>query len=188
MANIRATTRTVTSSPSARPIGMVTGLFRNRADAERALQAVADRGYSEDDVNVVMSNDTRADFVDSDLDTRDRESLELEGAGAGGAIGTVAGGLLGAIAAIGTNLVIPGLGLVIAGPLAAGLAGAGAGAITGGLIGAIAGWGVPEDYARHYEGGVQEGGVVLGIQPRDEADADYFESEWKKCHAEHVNR
>ena len=37
----------------------------------------------------------------------------------------------GIIAAIGTTLVIPGLGLVIAGPIAAGLAGAGAGSITG---------------------------------------------------------
>jgi hypothetical protein len=188
MANLGATTGTVTSSPGSRPLGMVTGLFRDRADVERALQAVADRGYRPDEVNIVMSNETRADFVDSDLDSRDRASRELEGAGAGGAIGTVAGGLLGAIAAIGTNLAIPGVGLVIAGPVAAGLAGAGAGAITGGLIGAIAGWGVPEASARHYEGGVQEGGIVLGIRPLDEADAEYFENEWRKCHAEHVSR
>ena len=41
-----------------------------------------------------------------------------------------------AVAAAGTSLAIPGLGVVIAGPLAAALAGAGAGAATGGLLGA----------------------------------------------------
>src|SRR5436309_980938 len=84
MANPEVTTRTVSASPTSRPPGMVTGLFRDRAAVERALQSVTDRGYRPDEVNVVMSNETRADFVDSDLDSRDRESRELEGAGAGG--------------------------------------------------------------------------------------------------------
>ena len=56
-----------------------------------------------------------------------------------------------AIAAIGTSLVIPGLGLVVAGPLAAALAGAGAGGTAGGLIGALVGHGMPEDRTKKYE-------------------------------------
>ena len=58
---------------------------------------------------------------------------------------------------LGTSLVIPGLGLIIAGPLAAGLAGAGAGGITGGLIGALVGSGIPEDRAKIYEDGKLNG-------------------------------
>ena len=37
----------------------VTGLFRDRDSAERAYQSLTDRGYSKDDVNLVMSDETR---------------------------------------------------------------------------------------------------------------------------------
>ena len=36
----------------------VTGLFRDRDSAERAYQSLTDRGYSKDDVNLVMSDET----------------------------------------------------------------------------------------------------------------------------------
>jgi len=39
--------------------GMVTGLFRDRESAERAYGSLTDRGYSQDDVNLVMSDETR---------------------------------------------------------------------------------------------------------------------------------
>jgi hypothetical protein len=38
---------------------MVTGLFRDRDSAERAYQSLTDRGYDRDDVNLVMSDETR---------------------------------------------------------------------------------------------------------------------------------
>ena len=38
---------------------LVTGLFRDRDSAERAYQSISDRGYTRDDVNLVMSDDTR---------------------------------------------------------------------------------------------------------------------------------
>ena len=47
--------------------------------------------------------------------------------------------------AVGSTIAVPGLGLVVAGPIAAALAGAGAGAAAGGLIGAMVGAGIPED-------------------------------------------
>ena len=54
------------------------------------------------------------------------------------------------------------VGLVIAGPLAAGLAGAGAGAATGGLVGALTATGVPEDEAKIYENEIKDGGIYMG--------------------------
>ena len=38
---------------------MVTGLFRDRDSAERAYNSVTTRGYSNDDVNLLMSDETR---------------------------------------------------------------------------------------------------------------------------------
>jgi hypothetical protein len=86
-------------------------------------------------------------------------------------------------------LVLPGVGLVVAGPLAAALAGAGAGGLTGGLAGALIGWGIPEERANLYESGIREGGTVLGVRPRSHEDADYFENEWRdRYRGEHIYR
>jgi len=168
---------------------MVTGMFRDRDSAERAYQSVTGRGYSNDDVSLLMSDETRNKHFPSDR-AGDTElgSKALEGTGAGAAIGCTVGGVLAALAAIGTSLVLPGLGLVIAGPLAAGLAGAGAGGLTGGLIGALVGSGIPEEHAKTYESGIKQGGMVLGVNPRSDEDAEYFEREWKSNQGENVYR
>jgi hypothetical protein len=85
----------------------------------------------------------------------------------------------GVIAAIGTSLVIPGLGIIIAWSIAAGIAGAGTGGITGGVIGTLIGSGILEERATLYESGIKDGHVVLGVHPRNEDDAEFLENNWK---------
>jgi hypothetical protein len=167
---------------------MLTGLFRDRDSTESAYRSLRDRGYSDDDINVLMSDETRDKYY-ADGDSELEGNKALEGTGAGAAIGGTLGALIGGIAAIGTNVVLPGLGLVVWGPIAAALAGAGAGGLTGGLVGALIGWGIPEDRAREYETGIREGGTVLGVSPRSDEDADFFENEWRTNYrGEHVYR
>jgi hypothetical protein len=72
------------------------------------------------------------------------------------------------------------------GPIAAALAGAGPGGVAGGIIGGLIGAGIPEERARLYETGVKEGGILMGVRPRTDADADYFEHEWKNSRGEHI--
>jgi len=146
---------------------LTTELFNDKDSAERAYTKALDQGYRPEDVNVVMSDDSRKKYYDSALVEKVPGNDALEGAGVGGAVGAVVGGTLGALAAIGTSLVIPGLGLIIAGPLAAGLAGAGAGGVSGGLIGALVGWGIPQDKARIYEEGIKNGGIVLAVDKNE---------------------
>ncbi|HWI12912.1 MAG TPA: hypothetical protein VNT02_01615 [Burkholderiales bacterium] len=168
---------------------MVTGLFRDRESAERAYGALPARGYSHDDVNVVMSDETRKRYFPSDAQvTTELGTKAAEGAGVGGAIGGTIGAIAGAIAAVGTSIAIPGLGLIIAGPAAAAVAGAGAGSIGGGLLGALIGWGIPEERIKHYESGIKEGGILMGVRPRSDEDADYIEREWRSNSGEHVYR
>lgn len=170
--------------------GMLTGMFNDRQSSEGAYKSLRDRGYTDDDINVIMSDETRDKYygADSDYDS-ELGSKAAEGTGIGGAIGGTLGAVIGGIAAIGTNLILPGLGLVVWGPLAAALAGAGAGGLTGGLVGALIGWGIPEDRAKLYEAGVKEGGTVLGVKPRSTEDADYFESDWTTNHGgQHIYR
>ncbi|MFN2500806.1 MAG: hypothetical protein ABR530_02215 [Pyrinomonadaceae bacterium] len=170
--------------------GMLTGLFSDKESSENAYQSLRNRGYSEDEINVIMSDQTRDKYYGSgNDDDSELGSKALEGTGVGGMIGGTLGAIIGGIAAIGTNLFIPGLGLVIAGPIAAALAGAGAGGVTGGLAGALIGSGIPEDRARLYENGIKEGGTVLGVKPRTSDDADFFENEWKTNYrGQHVYR
>lgn len=158
---------------------IVTGVFHGKDSAELAYQDISDRGYAREEINVVMSEDTRkAHFSNPDEDSKVGNHA-AEGAGIGGLIGGAVGAITGAVAAIGTSLLIPGLGLVVAGPLAAGLAGAGAGSIAGGLVGALIGWGIPEEHAKHYESVVESGGILIGVKARNEEDAAYFENKWR---------
>ena len=168
---------------------MLTGTFRDRESAERAYSSLTGRGYTDKEVNLLMSDDTRKKHFSKDVtEHTDLETKALKGAGAGAAIGGTAGAALAAIAAIGTSLLIPGLGLVVAGPLAAALAGAGAGGAAGGLIGALVGHGIPEDRAKIYESDIKNGGIVMGVTPKSSDDATNLEREWKSNRAENIYR
>ncbi len=167
---------------------LVTGLFPDRASAEAGYSSLTDRGYSKDEVNLVMSDDTRKRHFTSAGTETELGNKAAEGAGIGGAIGGTLGAIAAAVAAVGTSLVIPGLGLVIAGPLAAAIAGAGAGAATGGIVGALVGWGLPEERVKQYDEGIRNGGILMGVHPRNKDDAAYFEDTWKANRAEGVYR
>jgi hypothetical protein len=163
---------------------MITGLFKDRESAERAYNYLQDRGYTKDEINLIMSDETRKRHFDENKGETEIGTKAAEGAGKGSAIGGAIGAVAGVIAALGTSLVIPGLGLVLAGPIAAGLAGAGAGGLTGGLIGALIGWGIPEERARLYESKVKEGGIVMGVSPKDTADEEFIENDWRENRVE----
>ena len=165
---------------------VVSGLFNDRESTERAYSSMQSRGYSTDDVNLMMSYETRdRHFGDGTADT-ELGSKALEGAGAGSAIGGTLGAIIGGIAAIGTSIVLPGVGLIVAGPIVAALAGAGAGGLTGGLIGALVGSGIPEEHAAEYESGIKNGGVYMGVNARNDEDAQYFHNEFSKNGGSHV--
>jgi uncharacterized protein YjbJ (UPF0337 family) len=161
--------------------GYVTGLYSTPESASRAYQDLTTRhGYKSDDINVLMTDETRRRHFG---DVKPGTELEggtkaAEGMGVGGAIGGGVGAAMAAIFAVGTSVAIPGLGLVVAGPIAAALAGAGAGAATGGLIGALVGAGIPEERAREYERGLNNGGIVIGTRPRDAAHAAQLEKDF----------
>ena len=62
-----------------------------------------------------------------------------------------------------------------------------AGAATGGLVGALVGMGIPEDRAKIYEQDLKHGSIILGVRPKHQDDAEYFENEWRAT-GEHVYR
>ena len=170
---------------------LVTGLYDTPDAAGKAYQDLTTRhGYEANDINVVMSHDTRKrHFGDVKPGEEFKEgSKAAEGAGIGGGIGLGVGAALGALVATATAIAIPGIGLVVAGPIAGAIAGAGAGGATGTLLGALIGAGIPEDRAAEYESGIKEGGIVLGTRAKDQAHATELEREFTRHGARNVIR
>lgn len=168
--------------------GIVSAIFHDSEDAEEAYRETRDHGYEPEEITVLMSEQARDDYFPTENVVMKKERKALEGTGAGGAIGAAVGAIAGALAAIGTTIMIPGLGLVVAGPLAAALAGAGAGGVTGGLLGALVGAGMSEEHAEVYRTAIEKGGIVLSVKPHSEEDADWIEDAWKDSGAEDFYR
>lgn len=136
----------------------VIGVFKSRAEADRAVDELVRSGYKRDQIGVVARNaDGKAASVDDG------------NAGEGAVIGAATGAGVAGLVSLGVSFgVIPVIGPILAvGPLAAALISAGAGAAAAGLAGALIGWGVPEDEAAYYESEVTAGRYVVTIQDGD---------------------
>lgn len=173
------------SSPSS-PSKIVTAVFESLEAAEPAYRAALELGYEPNDINMLMSESTRDRYLSKHahhtaLAEKAAESTpqaskraEFLGGPAGGTVGTIAP----AIAALGAALLIPGLGLAAAGPIAVGLTAAGSAGLAAGLLGAFTNWGIPPERAEQYENALRKGAVVLGIEPRSEEDRDALLRRW----------
>lgn len=135
---------------------MVMGVFDDHADAVEALQELKDAGFEPDQVSIVMLQAPQAEIEERDGPHVD----ETTGILAGGALGGLAGWLIGASA-----VAVPGLGaLFAAGALVGALGGAGVGAATGGIIGHLIDEGLTHEEARYYHERVRHGAVLMTVR------------------------
>ncbi len=162
---------------------MITALFKNPKAVENVYEKLLNQGYKKEDITLVMSEETRNAYFPEDNDytsATDLGNKTLEGLGIGAAVGGSVGALAAAIAALGTSLVIPGLGIIIAGPLAASFAGAGAGAAAGGLVGAFIGSETPDEQAKVLEEGLKEGGIIVGVRANSDEERQDIHKQWQE--------
>ena len=109
----------------------VSSFYEDPVAAGRAYEHLRSRNYAGDDIDVVIS----ATLIRSISKTpRPGRRPRKVWASAERSEAQRMGAALAALFAVGTSIAIPGLGLVVAGPIAAALAGAGAGAATGGSL------------------------------------------------------
>lgn len=171
----------------------VSAHFTDFDDAVKAARALEDRGYERDRITVFMSTETRRRYVETRPEFTEKdgnvvvESVEvekkrktMEGAGTGGAIGGGLGAVGAAIAAAGSTLVIPPLGIAVAGPVAAALAGTGAGAAAGGVVGALVGAGMSEYRANRFKELLKEGHLIVGAEASTEAERTDLEEQLER--------
>jgi hypothetical protein len=141
----------------------ITGIFRDRGAAERAILDLQRAGFDLDDIGVMMCEDTRVHNFTMETSSKAAEGATVDGL-VGGAIGAVVAGLTatGSVAALGSTGSES--GVIVAGPMAAALAGLGARALGGGVIGALTGLGVPETTAKEIETRLNDGGIVIAVR------------------------
>jgi tetrahydromethanopterin S-methyltransferase subunit C len=136
----------------------VFGIYSSSVHAEHAVQILLNAGFSNDDISVLLQDDSSTREFAHKKDTK-----APEGTATGVTAGGVIGGAIGVLAGIGA-IAIPGIGpFIAAGPIMAGLAGLGVGGAVGGLLGALIGMGIPEYEAKRYEGHLKKGGVLLSV-------------------------
>ncbi len=144
----------------------ITATFKTRQAAEDALYKLESAGFTEEQVGLVVSDETRGKTFNIEKGSKTDEGFAA-GVTTGGLIGAAIGGVMSAGA-----LAIPGLNVVISGVLVSGLAGLGTGAIAGGLVGGLVGMGIPEHEAKLYEDEIMNGAILLVVKPENSDQKD----------------
>lgn len=137
-------------------------IVKDREQAESIVSALKASGFPSTDISILFPDKTGTrDFA------HEQNTKVPEGATTGVVTGMGTGAILGWLAGIGT-MAIPGVGpFIAAGPIMAALGGAAVGGATGGVIGALVGMGIPEYEAKHYDGKILSGNILISVHTDD---------------------
>lgn len=140
---------------------ILAGIFTNEESATKALNDLKKSGYSTDEINVVMSKDTKTKYLGK-RKTFDRKQR----------------GLLNAWT---TKAELAGFG-----PMLSALDGLGHMSEKAGIRAALICAGIPAEQAGRCNEGLKNGKILLTINPKNEHDFDYISYKWNKYRAEEV--
>jgi hypothetical protein len=146
------------------------GVFHSHREAEKALSALRDSGFSMDKISILAKDVDRNEEI-AGVNVQDRNQVgdrgdneAQEGAGIGAVTGTALGGVGGLLVGL-EAILIPGAGpFLAAGTIATTLAGAGIGAAAGAIVGALTGLGIPEEDAKAYDKQISKGNYLVIIE------------------------
>ncbi|WP_437585253.1 hypothetical protein [Sorangium sp. So ce1000] len=118
-------------------------------EAEAAAERIIECGYTRQDVSLLMTDATRHRCFRAPDEAPTSHTFG---------------------AAVAMSVVVPGLGFVVAGPLAAVVASAVGAGIKGGLREILMSAGVPKHWAERYEAGVRKGGILVSVFAHSERE------------------
>ena len=149
---------TESPAPGSGSESAVVAVFDDRVAAEYAVDALEQIGFTHDHIGfVVRGPDVAAGGMLSSADG----AKDLRGAAAG----IITGGIVGGVLATAAAVLIPPIGVAIAGGLLASFfGGTVAGMAVGGILGALRGLGVSEDESRFYERKFHEGKAIIAVK------------------------
>lgn len=142
----------------------IVGVFSQKEGAERAIRALKDEGFNDNEIGIAAKDESKADQGAGNQGGEASMGMAADDISEGTTWGGALGGVAGLLAGVGA-LAIPGIGpIVAAGPLAAALSGAVAGGVAGGLLDL----GIPEQEGRRFEQEVRQGKVLAVVQAEGE--------------------
>lgn len=164
----------------------ISGVFRSRADAEKAVNELRQIGIANNKIGLVTPGND-GEEIERGLPITDTERPGMGramGAAVGGAMGAAGGATLGLAAA---TFIVPGVGPVIAfgmvGAALLGIVGATAGSAVGDAIEEELGEGVPHEDVFLYEDALRHGHSVLIVYADNEDQADKAEDLLQRSNA-----
>ena len=168
-----------------RDLEVVSGIFNSQQGLQQLFDSLDRLSIIPEDISVMMSEQTRGHYssawdnisgvsrpASSFAETEEfpspggeafRQVTKMpEGTATGGLAGGIVGAIIGGLTLVGSVL-LPGVGLLVAGPLVGALAGGAIGTAAGGFVGALVGLGIPENEAKYYQDSIQTRGNVLVV-------------------------
>jgi hypothetical protein len=136
------------------------GIFSSIDDADHAVAALADAGFTAEEITVVCSDTAIGSHLHRYEHQEPAGSHTAAAVARGGAIGAALGGLT----AIAGTAATGGIGLLVAGAFAASTGG-----IVGGFIGAMTTRGVEKELANFYDQAVTQGKILVAAEDHSEA-------------------
>lgn len=164
------------------PRRMLAGMFTDPENIEKAYHTLLEKGYTQDEIDLMMLDVTREKHFPEQEKERFVHPDKKENVGI--VAGSTIGAILGMMASVGASMAIPGIGMLVAGPVTLMLAGVGG--FTGGIASVLMGAGIREPYVSKYESGIQRGHVVMRVQPKNEMHAEFIEQNWQELGAEDI--
>ncbi len=142
---------------------VVVGVFIDRAQAYEVIHDLHQAGFRDEQIGFIAREKLDPNAENTEV-TAPLPDDEIEKATRPGLVaGGVVGGLAGAVVA----LLVPGIGLALAGGILATIGGAAVGAATGGLIGTLIEVGIPEEDAHRYHDALHSGRTIVIVQADD---------------------
>ena len=136
------------------------GVFDTIPDADRAVHALLNAGFTKEHITVICSDKYKEHFFQAYEHQDPAGTSTAEKAAWGGAIGATLGGLVTLAGVVATG----GIGLLVGGAVIAGMGG-----VAGGLIGAMMSRGVERELADYYDQSVVAGKILVAAEDRSPA-------------------
>jgi hypothetical protein len=131
------------------------GIFATVDEAARAILMLLDVDFSQSEITVVCSDETKERFFRQYERQKPAGTLSPKAAIAGGAVGA----LLGGFTIVATAIATGSLALWAAGPIVAYTGG-----VAGGLVGAMMSRGVEKELANFYQQAVLDGAILVAVE------------------------
>lgn len=168
---------------SAAYVAVITCLFSGMEDAESACTELIKRGYTPEEITVIMSDETRGKHFDYQNQEIDPATTTINDAGMEVTLST----MVGIVAALGSVVAVPGIGLIVGGPLSTVFSHPDRTTESTGITEALLEAGIPEEHTQYYEKGLLNGGIVIGVAPRNPDDRKAIVDEWNYYQARQIH-